>query len=530
MPKFEITAPNGSVLEIEGDTSPTEKELDQIFSEGGFGEVKAPVAEERSTLSRTLAPTAGEGIDIPDKPFLEATAQTAITGLEIIDTPKRLLGTLRGFSATDPESALLAPEAKKVKEAAAKLPLSLPGKFGAKVAEELLLEAPTLGFGAVTKGAKKIGEKVFKGADVGLNRLAENISKLSEEAFSFIKTKGKEGVRQLEQAQGKASEIGQELKTLIFDKPDKFFKEKEIIDKALTKMGDVPLEKTLKEIDKQINLIPLKESQSGVVSKLEKIRKDIGEARTLPGSKRALPGKEVSELKDIMGQTVQKKSFIPGTTIQTEGREILSKTSEAALFKRKQRALDDIIDWKATGAKVTDKALKQIRKTMSDELFEVAKKTKNQEFILATNSARKKLKAIEDFKVRHGTNFESFVENLFGKGKSETIKNLGEIEKVFGIKIKDRAKLAKLSSELEPRDFAVALAAPRRVGEAFNVSSLLGSVISPSAAIKAVNILEGLGKGAGGAADLAEAGIDAAQLGAITNFMKRLAESPEPEL
>jgi len=159
--------------------------------------------------------------------------------------------------------------------------------------------------------------------------------------------------------------------------------------------------------------------------------------------------------------------------------------------------------------------------------FSVAKKTKNQEFILATNSARKKLKAIEDFKVKHGTNFESFIQNLFGKGKGETIKNLGEIEKIFGIKIKDRAKLAKLASELEPRDFAVALAAPRRVGEAFNVSSLLGSVISPSAAVKTVKVLEGLGKGAGGAGDLAEAGIDAAQLGAVISFMKKLGENSE---
>jgi len=196
MAVFEIEAPDGRTFEVEGDTAPNEKELEQIFAEMGTDTASGEsLPDDRSFISKALSPTLGEDVKIPDKPFLEATAQTALTGVEIIDTPKRLLGMLRGFSVTDPESALLAPEAKQVRESAAKLPLSLSGRFGAKVAEELLLEGPTLGVGFATKSAKKIGEKVVKGAGVGLNRLAENISKLSEEAFSFIKTKGKEGIK-----------------------------------------------------------------------------------------------------------------------------------------------------------------------------------------------------------------------------------------------------------------------------------------------------------------------------------------------
>jgi len=332
-------------------------------------EATTPPPDDRSFISKALAPTQGKDVQIPGKPFLEATAQTALTGVEIIDTPKRLLGMLRGFDVTDPESALLAPEAKKVKEHAATLPLSLSGRFGAKVAEEALLEGPTLAFGAVAKGAKKLGEKVGQGAGVGLNRLAENISKLSEEAFSFIKTKGKEGIKQLEMAQGKAGEIGQELKALIFDKPDKFFKEKEIIDKALAKMGDIPLDKTIKEVDKQIKLIPLKESQSNVVATLEKLRSDIGERTFTKGHTTTIPAEFVAKKTDSMGKTIQPEFTVPSSKITTQGQEILRQTSDATLFKRRQRALDDIINWKATGANVTDKALKQIRRVMSDELF-----------------------------------------------------------------------------------------------------------------------------------------------------------------
>ena len=38
MPIYEIEAPNGKIIEIEGDTPPTEAEIDTIFSDLGFSQ------------------------------------------------------------------------------------------------------------------------------------------------------------------------------------------------------------------------------------------------------------------------------------------------------------------------------------------------------------------------------------------------------------------------------------------------------------------------------------------------------------
>lgn len=52
MPKYLVTSPQGQTLEIEGDTPPTEKELDDIFARMAPADKPAPVAKEKSVVER----------------------------------------------------------------------------------------------------------------------------------------------------------------------------------------------------------------------------------------------------------------------------------------------------------------------------------------------------------------------------------------------------------------------------------------------------------------------------------------------
>jgi len=300
--------------------------------------------DERSTISKALAPTQGEGISIPDSPFLEAAAQTGITALEIIDTPKRLLGKMRGFDVSDPKSALLQPEAEKLEEVGEELSATPPGFGGSgigpaltglsmKISAEALREGPTLFVGGTLKKLSKTAKNILKGTRVSFNRFGESISRLSDEAFALIKKPG--GVNQLEKAQGTAVKIGEELKTLIFKQPDEFFPERQIVKAAVKDMGDVPLKRTIAKLDKAIKKIPLKEANQPTINRLKQIRDALANGREIPSQTQIIPERIISQSSKIPGQTqvISGKAAGARATIPGQTQKIPGKTISEQQFK-----------------------------------------------------------------------------------------------------------------------------------------------------------------------------------------------------
>jgi len=514
-----------------------------------------PETPERSTISKAIAPTAGADVHIPDSPVLEGAAKVGTTALEVMDFPKRALGALRGGDITDPKTALFAKEAEpfenidlaisNLEKKLSALPkedddgaiTSMLGSFirgGASkkelienvledlqkrkdsgkgmnaaniVVAEFMKEAPTAFVGSLGSAAKKTIKWLGAGKFVMAERLGENVSKLSEDAFRFLRTKGAEGRKTLEQAQGKAFELGNEIRDIVFNKPEKFFPETKVINDIVEKMPNIPIGPTVKK---------LRELESQVVGRSD-IAVEVRNVITKQINHLENATKSTGpELFDASGRVIPKKI--------TKDVEISAKA-----FKQTREDLDAFVGNFDQVPPDLKKRMKSIYKSVGAQMRADLVKHAPKEFKEDMKSWHNKLSAIDELKFKFGTNGESFIGSAFGKNKSQRQAALDGIEKAFekeGFKIKNRAKLTSLADELETRDFTTKLRAPRRVGENFtSVSGLLGSVIPPSTAFKVVNTLEAAGKGLSKVDKLSELGIDAAQYSALLNMMKGIAEN-----
>jgi len=217
-------------------------------------------------------------------------------------------------------------------------------------------------------------------------------------------------------------------------------------------------------------------------------------------------------------------------------KKVFDQTQTASAFKNNIEALDDFIDFSgAPGAKIINKQLQSIRSTMRRELIRQALLTKNPQFVTAMRKWAKKEDALDALKLRYGANGETFVSTLYGKSKTERQEAFDALEKAFkdqGLKFKARAKLSRLADELQKRDFIEVspgqfkLGAPRGsasvpggAGAPGFIASVAGKLISPNTAKSAVNFFEGTLKAGKIPAELTEAGLDAASIGAIINFL-----------
>ncbi len=102
MPIYEIEAPDGRVLEVEGDTPPNEIQLQEIFSA-----VAPAAAEEKESrkglgVQEALFPTATR---IPRETTLQKIARPIMGAMDVMDIPKRGLAVITGQGQMgDPEA------------------------------------------------------------------------------------------------------------------------------------------------------------------------------------------------------------------------------------------------------------------------------------------------------------------------------------------------------------------------------------------------------------------------------------------
>ena len=491
-----------------------------------------PVGEE--SIAEKIFPTS-TSMEMGDvKSFAKRTLQA---GIDASTFPTRLLGMLRGFDIADPKSAALQPEIEKfeestnvdnkIQEFADAAQRAEPGSLSqrmmlARMAEfqalkdegkerdllstitsDVMREGPTLVVGGIAKKGLKVAERAAKSGIATAERLGEEIAAATEEAFQFIK-KGKSGdIAELETFVGKADEISQNLKGLVFDKPEKFFPENQVIQESLENLPPIPLKQTIKAIKTEIaHLKKLGEkTNKAAITKLENLLGDIGNGR-------------------IVGGGTQR---IPGTTIKTKGKQVFNQDANAVLFRDQRDMIDDLIDWtEKPGLKEINKSLIRIRTSMANEMLTQSVKSGDKAFEKNMKSLAKKLKAIDKLKLRLGSE-ETFVATLFGKNKSARQRALKEIDDVFGTNFSKDSNLAKIASEFGKKDFTtvdgkVALSVPR--GKGFK-----GGLVSPRAAAGISNLVDLTAKGKL-PADLAASGITQAQIGTLINFLER--QSPNP--
>jgi len=249
-----------------------------------------------------------------------------------------------------------------------------------------------------------------KFANKSLGRLAEELSGSSEKALRMYGGGGSVGAKKLKNIAGKRWEVGMRLLEAL-DNFDKYIPEKQIVDKALLKMPNINMVKTLKEIRGQIEQMPLPETNSVSIEKLKTILKDFSKKKDLPPIR----------------------------------------------FKKLRKDLDDLIDWNAAGAKPFNSSLKAIRHTMKEQLVETAEKSGNPQYVTAMKGWRDKLEkrdALMEVLGKTGKSrrnrIESFLSTLMGKNKESRRLALQDLKDILGEDFVDQAQLMQLAETLGP--------------------------------------------------------------------------------
>lgn len=563
--------------------------------------------EERSAFSKALLPTAGAGIEFENSPVLEYGVKKVVQAGELLDTPRRFGGKLRGLitpnakhtDLSDPKSSFFEPEAEKAKAIGIKEMKQFQDQIdvifekakseGRKITfkenwqvQQLMRskmsiragtlgiamladEGPTMLLGGVGKKFLNSVKNFMRSSKVSANSWAKEQSKLIGEAWEHFK--GAPNANDLQKAKGTAAKIGDEIEDIFVNRPEKFFPEDKVIGQGIKEVGEIRIERVLKKIDQVIARLRLKESNASIVSRLNKLKIDLGQgsvikateytvpgkvistAKTTPASKRVLGGKPVGEtskqkrIREAWGdeqkmtpettlnfpeKTIGVDASTTPTTFKIKGKTIYQKATDVKLFNENLSALDDLIDYSATPDKLWNKNLKIIRKAMQRERIRSALKMKDKEkgraYILALRESHRKSEALNAMKVNHGTNFEQLVSNLFGKNPEKRLKALKNFEEVFGIKIFDRAKLAKFAENISKEAF---IPNANKPGEfllgATSPGKILGlPLITPETAKKVSKLFDGIANKGEGTLTGVQAGLTAMQLNELKNFMGNL--------
>ena len=322
--------------------------------------------EEKGLIARTVFPTS-TSMEMGDvKSFAKRTLQA---GIDASTFPTRLLGMLRGFDIADPKSAALQPEIEKfeestnvdnkIQEFADAAQRAEPGSLSermmlARMAEfqalkdegkerdllstitsDVMREGPTLLVGGIAKKGLKVAERAAKSGIATAQRFVEDVTALSEDAVQFIKKGSSRDIAELEKFVGKADEISQRLKGLVFDKPEKFFPENQLIQESLQKLPPIPLKQTIKTINTEIaHLKKLGgKTNRAAITKLENLLDDVGSGRIVGGGTQRIPGKVTQEAAatspttiNIPGRVTKEGVMLPPTTQTIPGKTIAKKT------------------------------------------------------------------------------------------------------------------------------------------------------------------------------------------------------------
>lgn len=463
MPTYEVEDPKtGTVLELDGDSPPTELELEEIFSN-----LPDPVASTNQTppvdpYKSNLFPSRmalqerddkGEEISAP------ATQGALATLSDAFGAPTRAAATLRGQEMSDPDAYAFRPETEKYKTAIDEnLPESAPFTkgvlkagtelVGRTISDPILFSGFAKGVGkAVTEGAGKLASAINKGS----GRLAQELSGVSEEALRLASTKA--GRRELRNASGRQAEIGSKL-TDAFDDFHNYLPEKEVIESALKNMPEVDI--------------------SGAIKVLQ-------DAKIKPASNGAM-------LKHEREANAEIDQLIQDLTGRTRGKFPTTKLPAAEAYDIRKR-LDYDTDFNLPYAKLVNTARLKARTQLKNDLLSAAGKSGNPEYAKAMKDFSDKLKLKEKILTRLGKTSnvregrsEAFVANLFGKNSANKQDLLKDLDKVFGTDLLKQSKMTFLANELGDEGKAALL--PRQTTGRATLSAagggLAGLMASPA--------------------------------------------------
>jgi len=256
-----------------------------------------------------------------------------------------------------------------------------------------------------------------------LGVLASQLSNVSEEALRRWGTGFGKGAKELKQVHGKQNEIGKNILKAL-DNFEEFTPEKKVINEALGNMGTVKMDKTVSTIENIIKKYPNPNTNKKTISALSDLLKDA-----------KLKGGEVS----------------------------------ATDFKEFRGTIDDIVEWGKPGAKNLNKALKDIRTSMKDELIDVADATGNPKYKPLMEGWADKLQKRDALLEEIGANAKTrnkrigvFMSTLFNKNKETRQKALGDMTEIFGEDFVQQAKLLQMSDAMLMQGGKVSKILPNR--------------------------------------------------------------------
>ena len=248
-----------------------------------------------------------------------------------------------------------------------------------------------------------------KPANYLLGKLASQLSNVSEATLRKWGTGLGKGAKELKEIYGKQKEIGDKILGAL-ENFDDYIPEKEIVDNALLKMPNIPMDKTIQAAKSALNDIPMKNTNSAEVTKLKNVIKDI----------------------------------------EDKGAEL-----SATEFKKFRAQIDNIADFSSPGHKLAEDAARKIRTSMKDEILDVAKNSGHAEVEPAMKAWSEKLGKRDAILEEIGANAKTrekkvgqFLSTLFNKNKETKQKALADISEVFGEDFVKQAKLVQMADEI----------------------------------------------------------------------------------
>lgn len=412
-----------------------------------------------------------------------------------------------------------------------------------------------VGISGALPGTGKVLKRGLKGANKFLGAAAEELSGVSEEALRKYGTGYQSGSKEMIEVAGKQNELGNKLLDMV-DNFEDYLPENKVIGNALKNMPDMDISKTLKIIDDEIAKFPLKRTNSKSIDRLQTLRDDLSEAKTLKGRTDVIPGKVTREATYSAGRgphnprkLIKPEIKTNTVTIRTPDRIIRKTIMPSSKYYNNRIQIDDLVDWNKPGAKNLDKSMLKIRTSMANDLVETAKKSGNAEYIGAMTMLSDKLQTRDKLFSILGNSSQarenrvgSFLDNLFNRNKETRQAIIKDVGDIFGKDFISQAKLIELADQLGPKGKPTLL--PRQKTGRALLGSALGSNVFRTAAAGAsgagavanpvmtgIGVLGGAGLTALGSPKLASAGLglaDLSEIGLSKFFNSKAAQSLAP--
>lgn len=443
--------------ELEADNV-REEELIRIISKsnsGAFGEVAktslAALGDVGSLLTRGLS-ALKESFDAPSGEKLDIALKT------LQDTEAGIFKGSREESNKFYNDLIADTDSKVLKGVLTGIKFFAEASIGVIEDPASLVTGATKAVSKVPKGLKSLEkglEKITKAPGAAVAGVSGQLSGVSGEALQEAGLgfgKKARALKEASQEKGASFNIGEDLVEKL-QNFDQFIPEASTVNAALSKMGNVPTK--------------------GVIESLES---SLIKNATTPAANTS---------NDVIQKTIDKLKGL--------GNEIPAED-----FRKLRIQFDEGIGFETPGFSSVEKAFNNARQSMASELVKSARKTGNTEFISAMKTFSKKLKAKDKLskllgksKAAQSQRAETFVNTLFGKGKTARQGLVKQFDEIFGSDFFEKIKTAKLSAELGPKGVPTLLPKPggsRQIG----AGVLLGGAGSQAVGQLVLPVLAGL--------------------------------------